>query len=263
MKNLSNLILSLTFASVLAACGGGGGGGTGGSGGGNTGGGTYNPPSNPPYNPPGNGNYYSHNEVAAEFSRRLNIEVSGYDVTLVKTNTLSASYIVVYDRSYQTYDAYYVGAYTPGQDMALYLNRYETNFYYDLVALGNNNYKDFMTGRLFEIDDSASLNVEKVAAYKEMAAINKTAQQLREQYGMSEESSLETARFAVQLNNSSAGSVDPRAMDRFAQKLTGSTVTQFQKDIAAGNTESLQNRIEMAQEKTGMSDEGILKLFGQ
>ncbi len=257
MKNTLNTILAIATISALTACGGGGGG--------STGGGTYNPPSNGggTTNPPTNGSYYSHNEIAAEFAKRLNTEVSGYDVSLVKTNTLQANYIVVYDKSYQTYDAYYVGNYIPGQDMALYLNKYETNFYYDLVALGNNNYKDFVTGRLFEIDDSASLNMEKVAAFKEMAAINKTALQLREQYGMSEESSLETARFAVRVNNSASGTVDTKAMDRFAQKLTGSTISQFQNDIKAGNQASLAHRIEIAKEKTGMSDEGILKLFGQ
>lgn len=259
MKKTLKLVVAMATLSTLAACGGGGGGSS-------TGGGTYTPPPSTgggTTNPPSNGNYYSHNEIASEFAKRLNTEVSGYQVSLVKTNTLQANYIVVYDQSYKTYDAYYVGSYTPGQDMALYLNKYETSFYYDLVSLGNNNYKDFVTGRLFEIDDSASLNMEKVAAFKELAAVNKTALQLREQYGMSEESSLETARFAVRVNNSASGTVDAKAMDRFAQKLTGSTVTQFQNDIKAGNQASLQNRIELAKEKTGMSDEGIMKLFGQ
>lgn len=271
-KNIIQALAIAGISSSLIACGGGGGDSTG-SGGTYippvSGGGSTSPTPSPsqPYTPvpsiPSNGTYYSHNEIAAEFAKRLNTEVSGYQVSLVKTNTLQASYIVVYDNSYRTYDAYYVGSYTPGQDLALYLNKNESSFYYDLVSLGNNNYKDFVTGRLFEIEDSASMNVEKVAAYQELAVVQKTALKLREVYGMSEESSLDTARFAVRLNNNHGGAVDKVAMDRFAAKLTGSTVTQFQNDIKAGNQSSLQHRIELAKEKTGMNDEGILKLFGQ
>lgn len=255
MTLFTKTAVAVATIAALTACGGGGGGG------GSTGGGTYHPPTNPT-NPP-SGPYYSHAELASEFSKRLNSELTGYEVSLVKTNTYQANYIVVYDKSYKTYDAYYVGAYTPGENLAMYLNKYEYKFYYDLVAKGNNTYQDFVSGKLFEIQDSSSLDVEQVAALQEMAAVNKTAKALREEYGMSEEASLDTARFAVVMNNAQGGAVDVKAMDRFSAKLTGSSVTQFQNDIKTGNTVSLTKRIELAKEKTGMSDEGIQKLFGQ
>lgn len=257
MNSSIKTALAVATLAALTACGGGGGGGT-----------TYNPPttggSTGGTTPtPAPGPLYSHAELASEFSKRLNTELKGYDVSLVKTNTLQVDYIVVYDKSYKTYDAYYVGAYTPGENLATYLNQYEYKFYYDLVAKGNNTYQDFLTGKLFEIQDSSSMDLEQVAALQEMAAVSKTAKALREQYGMSEEASLDTAKFAVMMNNSQAGSIDVKAMDRFSSKLTGSSITQFQNDIKAGNSISLSKRIELAKEKTGMSDEGIQKLFGQ
>lgn len=239
MKKIIQTALAIATIATMTACGGGGGG-----------------------NSSTGGTYFTHEQLASEFVRRLNIDVSGYDVSLVKTNTLQYDYIVVYDKSYKTYDAYYIGNYNPGENMASYLNNYEYKFYYDLIPQNNNTYKDFLTGKLFEIEDSSSLNVEKVAAFKQLAAINNTARALREEYGMSEESSLDSARFAVQLASSKKAGIDTKAMDRFAQKLTGSTVTQFQNDVKAGNTASLNNRVELAKEKTGMSDEGIEKLFG-
>lgn len=259
MNSIMNTALAVATIAALTACGGGGGGGSPSTGGGtpfppSTGGNTTNPPAGP---------FYSHAELASEFSKRLNTELSGYDVTLVKTNTLQSSYMVVYDKAYKTYDAYFVGSYTPGENLALYLNKYEYKFYYDLVAKGNNTYQDFLTGKLFEVQESDSLDLDKVAALQEMAAVNRTAKSLREEYGMSEEASLDTARFAVVVNNAPAGTIDVKAMDRFSSKLTGSSVTQFQNDIKAGNSASLIKRIELAKEKTGMSDEGIQKLFGQ
>lgn len=272
MKLFSQTAIAVATIAALTACGGGGGGSTS-TGGGSTyyppstgGGSTYNPPSSGGGSTtpkPAPGPLYSHAELASEFAKRLNTEVSGYSVSLVKTNTQQANYIVVYDKSYKTYDAYYVGAYTPGENLALYLNKYETSFYYDLVAKGNNTYQDFLTGKLFEIETASSLDLEKAAALQEMAAVNHAAKSLREEYGMSEEASLDTARFAVMINNAPAGSIDVKAMDRFSAKLTGSSITQFQNDIKAGNTASLAKRIELAKEKTGMSEEGIQKLFGQ
>ncbi len=238
MKNVLKIALSVATIAALTACGGGGGGNT------STG-----------------GTYFTHSQLASEFVRRLNIDVAGYDVSLVKTNTEQYDYIVVYDSTYRTYDAYYIGNYNPGENMATYLNMYEYKFYYDLIPQGNNYYKDFLTGKIFEVEDSSSMNVEKVAALQEMAAVAKVAGELREEYGMSQEASLETARFAVNVSKAGAAGVDTKSMDRFAQKLTGSTVTQFQADIKAGNSASLQNRIETAKAMTGMSDDGIQKLF--
>lgn len=239
MKKMIQSLMAIATIAALTACGGGGGG-----------------------NSSTGGVYFTHEELAQEFVRRLNIDVSGYDVNLVKTDTLQYDYIVVYDKSYGTYDAYYIGTYNPGENMASFLNYNEYRFYYDLIPQNNNTYKDFLTGKLFELEDSSSLNTEKVAAFKELAAVNNAAKSLREQYGMSEESALDTARFAVQVSKAQKAGVDKKSMDRFAQKLTGSTVSQFQADIKAGNTASLNHRVELAKDKTGMSDEGIQALFG-
>lgn len=239
MKTLLKTALAIATIATMTACGGGGGG-----------------------NYSTGGSYFTHSELATEFVRRLNIDVKGYDVSLVKTDTLQYDYIVVYDKSYKTYDAYYLGSYNPGENLASYLNQYEYKFYYDLISMGNGTYKDYVSGKLFEIEDASSMDTEKVAAIQELVAVDKAAKTLREQYGMSEEASLDTARFAVQMSKAQGGAVDVKAMDRFAAKLTGSSITQFQNDMKAGNDVSFTKRVELAKSKTGLSDEGIQKLFG-
>lgn len=207
------------------------------------------------------GVYYTHAELAKEFVRRVNVDVWGYDLTLVKTNTNQTDYIVVYDHDYGTYDAYYIGAYNVGENLNNYISAYEYSFYYDLMPEAGNYYRDWYSGILFEKVQPSSKNLSKMKALREDLAINKTAESLRAEYGLSQDKALDAARFSYKLKNSPAGTYSAKDYDAFAKELTGSTITEFQSDIKAGNMESLQDRIEKAGEVSGMGSEGVGKLI--
>lgn len=238
MKNMINSALALATIAALTACGGGGGG-----------------------NYATNGTtYFSHEQLAQEFVRRLNIDVPGYNVVLTKTNTLQYDYIVVYDKSYKTYDAYYLGMYNPGENMAKYLNAYEYKFYYDLIAMNDGTYKDYVTGKLFEIASENSLDVEKTAAIIELAGISRAANTLREEYGMSEEASQDIARVATYEAKiiAAGGSVDTKAMDRVAAKYgNGVSYSKFLKGDASTQAKFLSGLAD----NTSKPEAAMQKLF--
>ena len=94
MKKLLSSLLVFTLL-IFAGCSGGGGGGT---------------------NVAGNV-YYTHRQLAHEFVRRLELDL-GYDLNLVKVNTLQYDYIVVYDYDTKSYDALWIGAYQIGRGFA-------------------------------------------------------------------------------------------------------------------------------------------------
>jgi hypothetical protein len=243
-KTPSNLFKSLTTAALfvsalgISACGGGGGGSV------STG-----------------GKYYSHSQLAEEFVRRVNVDVWGYDISLVKSNTLQSDYIVVYDRDYGTYDAYYIGDYNVGENLSNYLRNYEYTFYYGLAPEGGNLYRDWQTGVLFEKVQAGPKNISKIKALRQDLAINKAAEKLRAEYGLSEEKALDTARFSYKLKNSPKGTYNVKDFDAFARELTGSSISEFQNDLKQGNSSSLQDRLEKAGEVTGMGPEGVNKLI--
>lgn len=238
MKKLLVALTSIALVLGLVACGGGGGG-----------------------NSSTGGTYFTHAELAAEFVRRVNVDVSGYDIQLVKTNTLQTDYIVVYDWVYGTYDAYYLGAYNPGENLYNYLVAYDYAFYYDLDQEGGNTYRDWFSGILFEKVEAGTKNLAKMKAFQQDFAINKAAQGLVADYGMSVEKAYDAARFAYNLKTLPAGTYSKADYDSFAQELTGSTITEFQNDIASGNLSSLQERLAKAGQVSGAGAEGVAKLI--
>jgi hypothetical protein len=242
MKNLKlTTLLLVGMTMLLTACGGGGGG----SGSTSTG-----------------GTYYTHAQLANEFVRRVNSDVSGYDLELVKTYTLQEDYIVVYDWTYRTYDAYYIGHYNVGENLNDYLWDWNDYFFFQLRYDSTwNEYVDPVTGIRFEKQEASGKDLAKLKAFKQDFLINKTASSLQDSYGLSESKSVEVARIAYHIQNAPAGSVTNADIDRFAKKITGSTVTEFQEDFMAGDVAGLNARIETAQEVTGMGPEATQKLL--
>lgn len=245
MKSSLNMLLkgalSIAAAAAFSACGGGGG------------------------NSSTGGVYFTHEQLAQEFVRRLNIDVPGYNVSLVKTNTLQYDYIVVYDQDFRTYDAYYIGFYNPGENLSNYLNYNESNFYYDLMNMNDGTYKDFLTGRLFDNDDFQSMNVEKAAKLVDLTLINRTETKLREM-GLYEEAAQDFARGLVYAAHAQkAGQpLDKGAMDRLTAKYAGGiTYSQLLKATAAGNTDVQARFAADLKSNTGMTDEGLKSLFSK
>lgn len=173
MKKLLN-VFALATLMILASCGGGGGGS-------NTSGTVY----------------YTHEELAQIFVSRLYQDL-GYDIELVKANTLQYDYIVVYDYDLGQYDAYYIGNYNVGENLNNYLNAYENRFYYDLIDNFDNTYDgwDDVYGWItFEKNQRpGTKNLAKLNAFKEQIDIDKASQKLVGQYGLSMATAKDIAR---------------------------------------------------------------------
>lgn len=238
MKKLGMYVFFMSALMSLVSCGGSGGGST------STG-----------------GTYYTHEQLAQEFVRRVNTDVWNYDIQLVKANTLKYDYIVVYDYYYGSYDAYYIGAYNVGENLTDYLRRYNSYMYTDLIPESNNYYLHYNTGTRFEKQEVSSKNLAKMQAIKEQLSVNALADKLKVQYGLSAEKSLDVASFAYKVENSPAGTFKASDYDSFVKELTGSSITEFKNDIVSGNGRALQQRIDAATEMTGMGSEGVNKLI--
>jgi hypothetical protein len=239
MKKFNAVLVSILAAVMLAACGGGGGSGSTSTG----------------------GVYYTHAQLAAEFVYRLQVDL-GYDIELVKDNTLRANYIVVYDYDYGTYDAYYIGGYNVGENLYNYLVSNESRFYYDLIPETGNFYYDPVTGTRFNKIAATGTNLTTMKAFEQEYAVLKIAKKVTAEYGLSEEAAHNVARFSYNIQTKPAGTFQVADYDNFAAELTnGSTITDFQNDFKAGNTASLADRIERAAQATGMSPENMNSLI--
>lgn len=237
MKTFKTVITALSIVG-LSGCGGGGGG-----------------------NYSTGGVYFTHAELASEFVRRVNVDLAGYDIQLMKTNTLQTDYIVVYDYDFNTYDAYWLGNYNPGENLYNYISNYQDTFYYGLTPEAGNTYRDYATGVLFHAPEGSSKNIAAAKALKQQLVIDKAADGLIADYGMSESAAHLAASFAYNLKTSPKGTYDTKDYDAFAKELVGSSITEFNADLKAGNILSLNDRLALAVEKTGMDSQGIRELI--
>ncbi len=236
------IISALALGSVLTGCSGGGGN----SGNSSTG-----------------GVYFTHSELADEFVYRLNVDV-GYDVQLVKVNTLQNDFIVVYDHDTETYDAYDLSYYNPGENMYDFIVYNQDDFFYDLDYLGGNLYEDYWTGTLFQESEITSKDLLKMAALKEELQVEKTAAFLTLEYGFSEKRGFDVARLTTRLQKAPKNSMTDADYDNFSQEILGASISQFQtavKSFTEGNTNDLASLVEIAAEKNGTTPEQLNKVI--
>lgn len=236
MKILQKLLIAASVF-AMSACGGGGG------------------------NSSTGGVYFTHQELANEFVRRVNIDLYGYDLQLMKTNTLQYDYIVVYDWSTGTYDAYWLGNYNPGENLYSYMTSYDAYFYYDLIPESGNTYRDYWSGTLFQVQEGNSKNLAAMKALNQKLVIDQAADSLQANYGMSEESAQVAASFAYKLKTAPKGTYNTKDYDAFAKEFIGSSITEIQSDVQSGNITSLNERLEIAGKQTGMGSEGVKNLI--
>ena len=242
MKKLLSIAVSLAMLAGLVACGGGGGGST------STG-----------------GTYYTHAQLAAEFVRRVNSDVAGYDLELVKTNTLQYNYIVVYDYVTDSYDAYDIGSYNVGENLYNYLSKYDYYFYFGLTYIGNNIYEDPYTGTRFNREE-LSKNSELILAMSENNKKMRIVQTVQAEYGLSQSKAESVASAYLALENLPQGQRSVQIVDEIAKQTIGSTYSEIIADVQANNMVSLAQRFQTASEVTGLGVEqlnaNMQKLFG-
>ncbi len=240
LKAVSYAVLSLGLATLVSACGGGGSGGV------STG-----------------GVYYTHEQLAKEFVDRAYGD-AGIDATLVKANTLKYDYIVIYDHDYNSYDAYYIGDYKVGQNVSDYIFAHNSQNYYDLDAIGGNQYQDYYTGITFEETSASSKDLQKLAAVKQEIAIQKSAKGLKAEFGLSDTRSREVARLAVQLAGANKKSMTDKDYDAFSKELLGTSIGKFQSAMKAakeGNTKSMNSIIDTAAKVNGVGPEHMNQIM--
>lgn len=241
---MKKILVAATVATsmLLAACGGGG-----------NGGGSVST----------GGVYYTHDQLAQEFVRRVNTDVAGYSLSLVKSSTLQYDWIVVHDYYYGTDDAYYIGGYSVGMDLNAYLYNNSQYFYYDLIWDPYTNiYTDPITGTQFSLAQESSANLETVQAAAQEAVLAHVAKQLRDQYGMSAEKSADVATVAYQMRTTAKGALTTGDIDSMTKDLIGSSWTEIQNDMKSGNQAGLKAKLEKAASITGMGLENTQKLLG-
>lgn len=235
--NLIKRIAALVAALALSACGGGGSGGSG--------------------NVSTGGVYLTHAQLATDFVHRLNID-AGYDVSLVKTNTQQADYIVVYDYDYGTYDAYDLRYYNPGENLNNYLNLHDSSFYYDLMPSAFGTYTDEWSGLIFEKTQASSKDRLKMAALEEGLMIKKASDVLNVQFGLSQERSFEVAKLAVIWQKTPKERMTDADHDKFSKEVLGHTITQYKNAVAkklVGNGSELNQLIEDTAAFNGVTPE--------
>lgn len=204
LNQLKKLSVGLATLSLIA-CGGGGGSG-------NT--------------SVGGGVYYSHAQLAQHFEDAMWYGL-GYDVELVKINTLQYNYVVVYDWDLGTYDAYDLTNYNPGEDIGRFLDTNEWRFYYDLIPIGNNTYEDPYTGILFEKTEGTAKDRLKVAKAEEHLHIREAAENLSANYGLSAERAQEVAKAAYIWKKTPKERMTDADHDRIAKEILGHTFTEI------------------------------------
>ena len=183
------------------------------------------------------GGYLTHGQAAAEFVKRLNFDL-GYNVSLQKTYTLQDGYIVVYDGDYITDDAYYIGDWIVGEDLANYVA--QTSKFYDLDYLGANVYEDFVTGIQFNKNGSR-MSQEQVTYVKSKIARDgayNMANGLVENYGVEPSLAMSAApsilHFAANYKSMSDSEIDS-----FTVSLTGFSYTEISQAAKEGRADEL------------------------
>ncbi len=245
MKKALNIFLAALASVAMVACTGGGGGST------STG-----------------GSYFTHAELAAEFVYRLNVD-KGYDVELVKTNTLQYNYIVVYDYDFGTYDAYYIGNYNVGENLTNYLNNNSYRFSYDLIKNFDGTYYDPDTGKTFEKQEATPKDRMKLAAIKEGLLVAKASRNLQAEFGLSAERGDELAKLAIMLKNTPKETMTDEDYDRYSTAAFGASISEFKSATAkalVGDKSDLNQLISSAAVKNGVTPEDanniVSKYFG-
>lgn len=250
--------------------------------------------------PRGNGNGapgYTHNELAEKFVSELNLD-GDFSVTLVKKSTLQKNFIVIYDPLNDSYDAINIDNYDPAInnateyyydnanrdffDLDVLPGHYEAQTVWDIVGHDSDGstiygytverkwiptrYRDRRADITFEKVSATPKDLAKMAALKEIAEIDKKAQFLSSEFGLSLDRSKEVARLTAHWKKASAKGMSDTENDHFATELLGFSITKAQKavyDSMDGDSSSLNELVELAASKNNITPEHTTKLMSK
>lgn len=207
------------------------------------------------------GVYFTHEELAEEFVYQLN-NFLGYDVTLEKINTEQFDYIVVYDWDYGTYDAYYLGAFNPGENISNYVSFYNSDFFFNLDYVGGNLYEDPYSGTLFNEEAYFQRNFEKMEAQDQSLIVDKLAAKIAQSYSLSAKASNKMAEAALTvavMNQRGAGEAAYKAM---MENVTGTNMDQWNSAIKNGDVSQINSLIGTAAKTLGTDSTDLRATMG-
>jgi len=238
MRAFMKLCVALsTVALIAVGCGGGGG------------------------NSSTGGVFFTHAELADEFVYQLN-NILGYDVTLEKVNTEQFDYIVVYDWDFGTYDAYYIGAFNPGEDILNYVNFYDSDFYFDLDPLAGNRYQDPFSGVIFNQNAYFQRNFSKMEGQDQDLIVNDLSAKIAQSYSLSQTAADKLAKAAITvavMNRRGAGEQAYRAM---MEDVTGTNLDQWNSAIFSGDMSQVNQLIDTAADTLGTDSTDLRNSMG-
>lgn len=238
---------------------------------------------------------YTHNELAEKFVQELNLDVD-FEVSLVKKSTLQDDFIVIYDPYTDSYDAIDIDNYDPAIDNAAdyYFNNsgrnffdldvipghYEVDYNYTIIGYdeyGNSvwgyepvevwvptRYRDRHADITFEKVAATPKDLAKVAAIKEVAMLEKKAQFLSSNFGLSLNRGKEIARLSAHWAKASKKGMTAAEQDTFSTELLGFSITdgiQAAQDMAAGNATNLNDLVQSAAATNGITPEHASRLM--
>jgi len=225
----------------------------------------------------------------------LNLDAE-FNVTLAKASTLEKNFIVIYDPYTDSYDAININNYDPAINNAneYYFNNsgngffdldvipshYEVDYDYNIIAYDSDGssiwgweavesyvptrYRDRHSGFVFEKTASTPKDLAKVAALKEVATLEKSAQFLSSEFGLSLNRGKEVARLAAHWKKSSMKGMTSNEQDAFSTELLGFSITagkKAAKDSFSGDSSSLKQLVNDAALKNSISPEHASKLM--
>ena len=283
IKNKGNMMKVLLLSSLLivfTACSGGGNGG--------------GSPAGPTYGS------LTHNQLAEAFVRELNLDAD-FGVTLVKSSTLQDDFIVIYDPYTDSYDAIDIQTYNPNYDVAAdfyYANsarnyfdlavipgHYEVDYDYTIIGYDYygdaiwgyepyevwvpTRYQDLYTGVTFEKTGASSKDLAKVVALKEVAEIQKSAEFISSEFGLSLDRSKEIAGLQAHWKKAAKKAMTNAEVDNFASELLGFSLTEGMSAYQAsaeGDSSSLNALVERSANHNDITPEHanglVTKVFG-
>lgn len=243
---------------------------------------------------------YTHNQLAEKFVKELNYD-EDFEVTLAKNSTFQRNYIIIYDPEFDSYDAINIGDYDPQIHNAAdyYFDSVDSNYfnldmrpgeykkeyyttteyeydYYTGEYLGTyevlhsydvwvpEKYYDRGADLIFEKTTATPKDLAKIAAIKEVVAMERQAKFLSSQFGLSLERSQEVARLTTHWKKASLKGMTANEQDHFATELLGFSISQGKQAVSeaiVGNGKSLSDLVSKAANTNGITPEHAQKLM--
>ena len=215
---------------------------------------------------------YTHKELAERFVYNLNLS-DDFAVKLMKDSTEQRDFIVIYDPYTDTYDAINISGYNVNSSATDFYYSASTQFYGDLDVIPSydspsgwveTQYRDHKTDLYFEKVSASAKDLAKVAALKEVIELDKSAEFLSSEFGLSLDRSKEIARLATHWKKASKKAMTNAEQDSFSTELLGFSITdgkQVIKEASEGNLSGLSELVEAAALKNSISPEHASRLM--